>query len=186
MIKRIVSLVLASACLASASTKSVYQVWQPLSLHGTDVSSVAGKESGVDYTVLMSRPVVLSGALPEDLVYAVARSHKIDSNGNYDIDEANLLALSKIKLNARFDEKGLAIQLDVSSASLSSDVEVSLFDVVKLGIEALRKTLDDYGQSYLSESMPCSISVIGTGDSVELKQLESLNVKFKTSLDEGE
>lgn len=186
MIKHALSLLFLSSSLALTSTKSVYRVWQPLSLHGTDVSSVAGKEGDVDYAVLMSRPVVLSGALPEDLVYAVARSHKIDSNGNYDVSEANLLALSEIRLNARFDEKGLDIQLDLSEVNLDADVNISLFDVVKLSVRALRRTLDDYGESYLSEPMPCAISVVGVESDSELKQLESLNISFKTSFEGAE
>ena len=38
MIKRILVLMLVSSGIVSSSTKSVYRVWQPISLHGTDVS----------------------------------------------------------------------------------------------------------------------------------------------------
>ncbi len=183
MIKRILTLVLVTSGMALSSTKSVCRVWQPISLHGTDVSSVLGKESGVDYTVLMSRPVVLSGALPEDLVYAVALKHQLASIGGYDEKEAHLIALSKIKLRAQLTDDGLLVTVDVSGAVVPKEVEVSLFNVVKLSIAALKMTLEDYSAAYLEEGMSCSILVTSDKKGPQLEQLKKLDVRFIATKD---
>ena len=178
MLKRILIFTLVGSGIAFSSTKSVCRVWQPISLHGTDVSSVLGKESGVDYTVLMSRPVVLSGALPEDLVYAVALHHQLASIGGYDEKEANLIALCKIKLRAQLTEDGLLVSLDVSGATVPKEVEVSLYDVVKLSVDALKMTLEDYSAAYLQEGMACAILVTCDQKGPQLEQLKKLDVHF--------
>lgn len=183
MIKKILTLLFVLSSLAQASTKSVYRVWQPISLHGTDVSSVLGKESGVDYTVLMSRPVVLSGALPEDLVYAVALKHQLARIGGYDEPEANLIALSKIKLRAQLTDNGLLVTVDVSGAKVPKEVEVSLFDVVKLSVNAIKMTIQNYGAAYLQEGLPCTIMITGDEKGPQLEQLKKLSLRFVATRD---
>jgi hypothetical protein len=178
VIKKLLTLLCVASSLAHASTKSVYEVWQPISLHGTDVSSVLGKESGVDYTVLMSRPVVLSGALPEDLVYAVGLKHQLARVGGYDQPEANLIALSNIKLRAQLTDNGLLVTVDTSAAKVPKEVEVSLFNVVKLSVDAIRMTIQDYGAAYLQEGLSCSIIVTGDKKVAQLEQLKKLSVSF--------
>lgn len=179
MIKRTIALLLASASLSVASTKSVFKIWQPLSLHGTDVASVIGAESGVDYAVLMSRPVVLSGALPEALVYAVALKHEMSSNTNYSEKDANLLTLYGIKLNAVLSEEGeFQVTVDVTKTLNPDNIDVSLDDAVKLAISAVQRTVEEYGAAYLESDMPCSISVIGDEKSAHLAELQKFNAKF--------
>ena len=179
MIKRTIALLLASASLSVASTKSVFKIWQPLSLHGTDVASVLGAESGVDYAVLMSRPVVLSGALPEALVYAVALKHQMSSNTTYSEPDANLLSLYGIKLDAVLSEEGeCKVTVDVSKTELLPDVDISLDDAVRLTVTAIKRTLEEYGAAYLESDMACSISVIGDAESPHLAEQQKFNTKF--------
>lgn len=178
MIKRTIALLLASASLSIASTKSVYKIWQPLSLHGTDVDSVVGAESGVDYAVLMSRPVVLSDALPEGLVYAISMKHKMPSVGGYNEPEANLLELFQIKLNARLSEEKLDVTIDVKNAVTPAGVEVSLTDTVQLTVTAIRRTLDAYGIAYLEDGIACTIRIIGDEKAPNLAALQKFNTKF--------
>ena len=179
---RILSLLLASSICSFAVTKSVYRVWQPLSLHGTDVASVLGKESRVNYAVLMSRPVVLSGALPEELVYAVSQGHQLASIGGYSEPEANLLALYKVKLDARYDDEQLTVTIDLSEVVKRENADVSLHDTVKLAIEALKKTLQDYGAAYLQSEMACVIQVVGGDQDPKLKALQEFNTRFVTEI----
>ncbi|MEO1856314.1 MAG: hypothetical protein ABGY95_02965 [Rubritalea sp.] len=178
MLNKIIAFILVTSGVAFSTTKSVYRVWQPISLHGTDVSSVQGKESGVDYTVLMSRPVVLSGALPEDLVYAVALKHQLASIGGYSVKEANLMSLSKIKLHAQLTDDVLLVSLDISGAKVPKDVDVSLYNVVKLSIDALKMTLEDYTAAYLQEGMSCAILVTSDQKGPQLEKLKKLDVRF--------
>lgn len=178
MIKRTIALLLASASLSVASTKSVYKIWQPLSLHGTDVDSVVGSESGVDYAVLMSRPVVLSDALPEGLVYAISMKHKMPSVGGYSEPEANLLELFKLKLNARLSEEQLEVTIDVKNAVTPAGIDVSLKNAIELTFVAIRRTLGEYGAAYLEDGIACSIRVIGDEKSPIFSELQKLNIEF--------
>ncbi len=64
---------LALISLASATTLEVLQVFQPISLHGTDVDyEFEGEHVRAR---VFSRPMVLSVAMPETLVAAIASLH---------------------------------------------------------------------------------------------------------------
>lgn len=162
--------------LLGASTMSVHEVWQPLSLHGTDVDGVAENESGIDYAVVMSRPMVLSGALPENLVHAVALPHKMASIGRYAVTEANLVRLYNIQMRTDFNEQGLKITLDLSKVKEVSGIDTDLLSAVKLTIRALKATLDSYAGSYLREEMVVKLEVVAPADSDP--RLKQLNRRF--------
>lgn len=150
-----------TALTAFSSTKAVYPIWQPISLHGTDVTSVPGMESGVDFGVIMSRPMVLSGALPETLIYAVGLSHQLSSIGTYEEKEANLLVLYNIKLEPTLNDKGLLIIFDLSKMVTPEEMEVGARDAIKLSIKAIKKTLQAYADAHLRKDLKCAISIEG-------------------------
>lgn len=162
--------------LLGASTLSVYEVWQPLSLHGTDVDGVAENESGVDYAVVMSRPVVLSGAMPENLVHAVAMSHRMASIGRYAVEEANLVRLYNIKFLTDLSEDGLKITVDLNQVKVADGVEIDLLSAVKLSIRALKVTLERYAGNYLREDMLVKLVVVSPKDADP--RLKDLNKRF--------
>lgn len=163
MLKVFLTLVL-TALTALSSTKAVYPIWQPISLHGTDVTSVPGMESGVEFGVIMSRPMVLSGALPEALVYAVGLSHQLASIGTYEEKEANLLVLYNIKVEPTLNDKGLLIVFDLSKMTTPEDMEVSARDAIKLSIKAIKKTLQSYADAHLRKDLKCAISIEGLSE----------------------
>lgn len=142
-----------------ASTNNVYQVWQALSLSGTDVQGVEGHESGVANAVVMSRPVVLSGAIPEDLVYAVMLPHKMISIGRYAQQEANLAMLTGIQTQVDFDGEALKIVIDVSKIHRGEGVGIALEDVITLTCQAIEKTLQQYAKANLGADVECSFIV---------------------------
>ena len=79
----VLTLLAASACFASATTLEVLRVFQPLSLHGTDIDHEFKGESVQAH--IFARPMVLSGAMPENLVLAVATPHRMPATFNYEV-----------------------------------------------------------------------------------------------------
>ena len=90
---------LASAALATTIT--VVPIFEPLSLHGTDGDEAISEIGGTLQASVMSRPMALTGAFPEVLVDAIRNPHLIPTNNpNYKVQEANLLVLCNIGINA--------------------------------------------------------------------------------------
>ena len=102
--RTILTLLLASASLASATTLEVLRVLQPLSLHGTGVAHECKGEAIQAPT--FARALVVSGAMPENLVLAVATPHRMPATFNYDVNECNLLALFQIELSGIMSNSG--------------------------------------------------------------------------------
>ncbi|HEY8961360.1 MAG TPA: hypothetical protein VIM57_04080, partial [Luteolibacter sp.] len=85
----LVALLFASA---QATTITVVPVFEPLSLHGTDVDEVIAETGEALQATVMPRPMALTGAFPEVLIESIRSPHKIPTNNpNYKTTEANLL-----------------------------------------------------------------------------------------------
>lgn len=147
--------------LLDASTLSVHEVWQPLSLHGTDVDGVSvAKDSGVKFAVVMSRPMVISGAMPENLVHAVALPHRMPAIGLYRVPEANLVQLYNIQVVSEYRDKVLQITMDLTHVKTKKGMEIGLLNSVKLTIRAIKSTLKSYAMEYLREDMSVRIKLV--------------------------
>ena len=76
---------------------------------------------------------------------AVAEPHKIASNSPaYDVADANLLNLCKVKLTAEMKLEKLIVRLDVTEISIPEEIDLTSRHVLRLSILAIRKTLKDY------------------------------------------
>ena len=124
----------------------------------------------------MSRPHAITGAVPEDLVHAIRRSHKIPSNNdNYQVQEANLLMLTGITILAHKDGKTLNVRLNVANMNIPSEVDLTSSQILKLTIVAVRKTLEVY-QAEQGRALPVKVLIEGTN---ELNAgLKDLNAEF--------
>jgi len=69
----------AAASFCSASVREVVTVYQALSFHGTDTAESLGEE--IVQAGVLATPMILSGAMPEVLISAVAEPHKLASIG---------------------------------------------------------------------------------------------------------
>lgn len=172
MLARALSLscLLLTTAVSSAVTVEVVQLFQPLSLHGTD--GVGDEEEGEDpiQATVLSRPVAVSGAVPEDLVKAVAMPHAITSNTPaYDVKEANLLVLCKVSLVTEMRGGKLIVRLDVSEMVMPEELDVTARQVLRLTIVAIRRTLKDY-YKHSDDELEVSIGVIGTNEGNEALQ----------------
>ncbi|MFP6855930.1 MAG: hypothetical protein VCA73_01555 [Roseibacillus sp.] len=179
MLRRVFVLLLLLPAMASAVTLEVVKLYQPLSLHNTD--GVGEEQEGEEpiQAAVLSRPFAISGAIPEDLVKAVATPHKISSNTPaYDVKDANLLNLCKVALTAEMKNQKLLVRLDVSKLELPEDLDLTGRQVVRLSINAIRRTLKDYFREIEEEeAFEVSIGVIGTNEGNAA--LEDMAVRFK-------
>lgn len=160
----------------SASTIEVIRLYQPLSLHGTDG---VGDHEEIDELLqasVMDAPFALSGATPEDIVEAVGRPHKIRANTpNYKVDEANLVILAGVSLDAELEDAKLLIRIDVSKLSIPVNVDLTSRQILKMTILAIQRTLEEY-YSHGRDSLFCEIEITGTNEKNET--LRDLAQKF--------
>ena len=160
--------------VARATTLSVVQIFEPISLHGTDVDSALNASGEALRATVLSRPMVLSGAFPECLVEAVRNTHEMPSNDpNYDVREANLMLLCKVGIGAKVEDTGLKVTLDVTNLAIPEEVDLTAKQVLRLVIVAVRKTLEIYQQPQ-SGALKVDVVIVGTTPENEaLKELES-------------
>ncbi len=170
-------LAVALSCLpAAATTIMVTPIFEPLSLHDTDGDEAVSQTGDALQACVMSRPHAITGAVPEDLVHAIRRSHKIPSNNdNYQVQEANLLMLTGITILAHKDGKTLNVRLNVANMNIPSEVDLTSSQILKLTIVAVRKTLEAY-QAEQGKTLPVKLMIEGTNELNE--GLKDLNAEF--------
>ncbi|MDA0766906.1 MAG: hypothetical protein O3A92_08810 [Verrucomicrobia bacterium] len=176
--------VLALLCLLpaalSAITIEVVRLYQPLSLHGTDGAGEEEADHMVLQAAVLERPMALAGAIPEDLVKAVGEPCRIASNSPaYTVEEANLLILSKIKMEVEMLEERLLVKLDVSELAMPEEVDLTARQALVLSIRAIRKTLEAYF-AHSDEKVHWEVRITGTDESNA--SLRDLSAKY--TLDE--
>ena len=185
MLRRIFFALFCLSGLSSAITVEVVNLHQPLSLHFTDG---VGEEINGELlqAAVMSRPYAITGAIPEDLVKAVATPHQIPSNAEaYNLKDANLLNLCKIALNAEMRRGKLLVRFDVSKFSIPEEVDLAAQEVMQLSIMAVERTLRDYFKKvYEEEAFEVSIGVVGTNEGNA--SLRELAKRFKIGEAPGE
>jgi len=165
------------ACLpAAASTIMVTPIYEPLSLHDTDGDEAISDTGEALQACVMSRPQAITGALPEDLVHAIRRTHKIPSNNdNYQVQEANLLMLTGIGILAQMEGNTLSVRLNVATMNIPSEVDLTSRQILNLTIVAIRKTLEGY-QAEQGKPLPVKLMIEGTNDLTA--GLKDLNAEF--------
>lgn len=149
----------------AATTISVVQIHEPISMHGTDVDDVVSDTGEVLQATIASRPMALTGAFPEALVQAIRTPHRLPTNNpNYKVEEVNLMVLCQVGISARAEENhSLRIALDVSKLAIPEDVDLTARQVLKLALAAIRKTLEEYHQEQ-TEALKVSVTIEGVDD----------------------
>lgn len=171
--KLAVTIALLWSTLLPAITLDLCQVYQPLSLHGTDV---LGEFDGKEIRgAVHPRPMALGGAMPEALVEAIAYPHQFPQSDFFKIPESNLLVLCRIKVSAQMEEGLCQVTFDLSEARMPEEVELSIRSILKLGIEALEKTLSEAMRG-AENAMQVDLRITGTKP--ENESLKDLGKKF--------
>jgi ABC-type Zn2+ transport system substrate-binding protein/surface adhesin len=148
----------------SATTISVVPVFEPLSMHGTDVDEGITDTGEALQATVASRPMALTGAMPEILIEAIRTPHKFPTNNpNYKIEEVNLLVLCNIGITAESKDNGLHIALNVSQLIVPEGVDLTGRQVLKLAQVAIRKTLEEY-QKPQTEPLIVHVAIEGTNE----------------------
>lgn len=160
--------------MAPATTISVVQVHEPVSLHGTDVDDAITDTGEALQATVVERAMALSGAFPETLVEAVKSPHQLRTNNpNYKVEEVNLLVLCKIGIEAELMNDGLEVRLDVAELSIPDEIDLTVRQVLKLAIVAVRKTLEEYQRPQV-DPMDVRLRIIGTNEGTDsLRELDS-------------
>lgn len=171
---KILIALLALVASVGATTISVVPVFEPVSLHGTDVDEVITETGEALQATVISRPMALTGAFPETLVESIRTTHKLPSNNpNYTVEEVNLLVLCGIGISAEMTDDGLLVKFDVEALSIPEGVDLTVRQVLKLGIVAVRKTLEAY-QAPQTDTLAVRIRIVGTGEgNASLTELDS-------------
>jgi len=166
---------LAAACL-QATTIMVVPIFEPLSLHGTDGDEAISDTGEALQACVMSRPMALTGASPEMLVEAIRSPHLIPTNNpNYKVQEVNLLVLANIAIRAELTAAGLTVTMDVSQLSIPPEVDLTARQILRLGIVALRKTLEEYQRP---QPDPLAVTLVVEGADEAKAGLRELNTSF--------
>ncbi len=164
------------ACSATASTIMVVPIFEPISLHGSDGDEAISEIGEALQASVMSRPMALSGAMPEDLIHAIRSPHLLPTNNpNYKVEEANLLVLCNVGINGEMTEAGLHVRLDVAQLAIPADVDLTTRQILKLAIIAVRKTLDEFQRP---QSKPLNVTIIIDGAEDAKASLRDLGTKF--------
>jgi len=158
----------------AATTISVVPIFEPVSLHETDVDEVITDTGEALQATVVSRPMALTGAFPETLIESIRTPLKLPTNNpNYTVEEANLLVLCMIGISAEVTQDGLLVKFDVSKLEIPEGVDLTVRQVLKLGIVAVRKTLEVY-QAPQSDTLVIRIRITGTDEgTASLTELDS-------------
>lgn len=148
----------------AATTISVVPVFEPLSMHGTDVDADISDIGEALQATVESRPMVLTGAMPEVLIEAIRTPHRFPSNNpNYKVEEVNLLVICNIGITAEAREEGLHVALNVAQLAVPEPVDLTGRQVLKLALVAIRKTLEEY-QRPQTEPLKVQVVIEGTDE----------------------
>jgi len=161
---------------AGATTISVVPIYEPLSLHGTDVDEAISDTGEALQACVMPRPMAMTGAFPEVLVDAIRSPHLLPTNNpNYKVQETNLLVLANIGINGEMTTEGLTVRLDVGLMAIPTEVDLTARQILKLTIVALRKTLEEYQRP---QNQPLAITLVIEGADEGKAGLRDLGCRF--------
>ena len=161
-----------------ATVIDVVQIYQPLSLHGSDVDDEVDDMGQSLQAAILSRPMALTGAFPEVLVESIAMPHQLPTNNeNYKVKEVNLVALCGLKLQAELTKDGvLEVEVNIANLVIPEDVDLTARQVLKLVHGSIRKTLTEYNSAQ-KEELKVLLRIVGTQESN--RSLEDLGTQYK-------
>ena len=154
-----------SLLCAQATVIDIVPIYQPVSLHGSDVDDEVDDTGESLQAAIMSRPMALTGAFPEVLVESIAMPHQLPTNNpNYEVKEVNLVALCGLKLSAEQVEKGdLHLEINIANLAIPAEVDLTVRQVLKLTAASIRKTLGEYNAGQ-KDALKVQLRIVGTNE----------------------
>ena len=167
-----------TAILAQATVIDVVQIYQPLSLHGSDVDDEVDDMGETLQAAVLSRPMALTGAFPETLVESISMPHALPTNNpNYQIKEVNLVVLCGIKVSATLDDTDvLQVEINIANLVIPDGVDLTARQVLKLVSASVRKTLTEYNSEQKDEIKVLQ-RIVGTNENNS--SLQDLGCKYE-------
>ena len=156
-----------------ASTISVVPIYEPISLHGTDVDDIISDTGEALQATVLPRAMALTGAFPEVLVESIRTPHQLPTNNpNYKVEEANILELCNVDISAELTDEGLIVTLNVRNLVIPAEVDLTSRQLLKITLVALQRTLEEYNRAQ-TDPLKVSIVIDGTTENnATLKDLE--------------
>lgn len=143
MKRNLIATVLASISLLTVlhAERSLIEVYQPTSLLGTELDGDPLGTGEWICATIVSRPVIIGGAFPEDPVHAVSLPHKIAGAPDGFPRESNLIVLAGGNVHAKWGQSEDQIIADFSKAMVPENLGVTLIQVMKMTALCLQETL---------------------------------------------
>lgn len=161
---------------AHATTIMVVPIFEPLSLYGTDGDEAISDTGEALQACVMSRPMAMTGAVPEVLIDAIRSPHLIPTNNpNYKVQETNLLVLANIGISGEMTPDGLTVKLDVAQLRIPEEIDLTARQILNLTIVAIRKTLEVYQEP---QTDPLAVTLVIEGATDEKAGLRDLDARF--------
>lgn len=124
-----------------SAERMLIEVFQPTSLLGTELDSDPFENGESLPATIVSRPVIVEGAVPEGVVHAISLPHRIAGASENFPNESNLVVLVGGSVYAEYGEKEHQVFADFSKAKLPDNLGVTMMQVMKLTGICLQKTL---------------------------------------------
>ncbi len=152
--------------------RSLIEVYQPTSLLGTEMDGDPLGTGESLCAVIVSRPVLIGGAFPEDPVYAISLPHHIVGAPDGFPKESNLIVLVGADIHAEYGDKEHRIIADFSKAKVPENFGVTLIQVMKISALCLQKTLGDQNEKTIRITWlaPEGVSLVDAGLPSEIKK----------------
>lgn len=175
---KMIFLLATTMLLTHATVIDVANIYQPLSLHGSDVDDEVDDTGEALQAAILSRPMALTGAFPEVLVESIAMPHQLPTNNpNYAIKEVNLVVLCGLKVAAELDDSGtLQVEINIANLVIPTDIDLTARQVLKLLSASIRKTVTEYNMGQKGD-LKVLLRIVGTNDSNQT--LQDLGSQYK-------
>ncbi len=172
-----------AACIAS--TLNIVPIYEPISLHGTDMAGARSDIGEALQATVMPRPMALTGAFPEALVDAIRSPHLIPSNHpNYKVQETNLLVICNVGITGQMVNSTLMVKINIEQLAIPTEIDLTARQILKLTLIALRKTLEDH-QRIQRRPLPVEVIIDGAEDGkVGLRELSTKYLLDENTADE--
>jgi hypothetical protein len=145
-------------------------------MHGTDGDDAISEIGEALQATIMARPMALSGAFPEVLIESMRTPHPLPSNNpNYQVQETNLFVLCNIGIKAELTEEALIVSLDISEIAIPMEVDLTTRQILRIGIIAVRKTLEEYQRP---QPNPLNVRIRIVGAVGDREPLRDVGVEF--------
>jgi hypothetical protein len=175
---KVIFLFAAMMLFTHATVIDVVNIFQPLSLHGSDVDDEVDDTGEALQAAILSRPMALTGAFPEVLIESIAMPHQLPTNNpNYAIKEVNLVVLCGLKVAAELDDTGtLQVEINIANLVIPPDIDLTARQVLKLLSASIRKTLMEYNGGQ-KDDLKVLLRIVGTNDNNQT--LQDLGSQYK-------